>query len=461
MSTPTTEVNNSTPVGDRGHWSGRLGFVLAASGSAIGLGNIWKFPYMTGVNGGGAFVLIYLLCIAFVGLPILLAEIYIGRESQTNAIQAFEVLHKPGSPWRFAGFLGVLSAFLILSFYSVVGGWVLDFELSSLLGTLTSASDEEISGNLGALFSNPVKLIVWHTIFMILTVGIVTGGVTKGIERAARILMPILFFLLLALFVRVMFLDGFPEALTFLFTPNFSALSSEAVLEAVGHAFFTLSLGLGAMITYGSFMNRGSNLVATAWTVAILDTVIALVAGLVIFAVVFTYGSEPNSGPTLMFTTLPLLFKQMTGGYFVAVAFFMLVAFAALTSAISLLEVIVTYLTDVRRLSRLRAALGAGVIIWVLGILCALSFNLLAESKVLGFTFFDLFDFLTAKVFMPVGGVVISSYYGWVLGPRAIRATFSGEPSGLAYNVLLWSSRIIAPGSVIYMLWHGLIDTFS
>ena len=441
----------------RAHWSGKLGFILAASGSAVGLGNIWKFPYMAGENGGGAFVLVYLACIAIVGLPILIAEIYIGREAQGNTVTAFESLHKPGTPWRFAGFLGLVSAVLILSFYSVVGGWILDFEVKSLLNQFAGHDDETIKSYLGALFNSPGTLLFWHSIFMAVTIGIVMGGVSKGIEKAAKILMPALMILLLLLVFRVMAMDGFGQSLSFLFSPDFSKLTSEAVLSAVGHSFFTLSLGMGAMITYGSYLEKNESIIKIGITVAFLDTLIALVAGVVIFTVVFTFGQEPGGGPSLMFVNLPLLFKEMTGGYFVSVGFFLLVAFAALTSAISLLEVVVAYVIEKFDLSRKKSTLLMGGFIYLLGIPCALSFNILSDVKIMDKTFFDLFDFLTTNIFLPAGGMIIALYYGWVLGPKAVEATFEKPGAGLAVSGLMWSVRIVAPAAVAWVLIKGLI----
>jgi neurotransmitter:Na+ symporter, NSS family len=444
---------------DRAHWSGRFAFVLAAAGSAVGLGNIWKFPYMAGVNGGGAFVFVYLMCIAIVGMPILIAEIYIGRSSQKNAVQAFEELHREKTPWRLAGILGIVSAFLILSFYSVVGGWVLDFEFKSILNQFASQDDAVVKEFLGSLFASPLRLIFWHTLFMGATVYIVIGGISKGIEKWSRLLMPLLILLLGILFVRAMFLDGFGEAMTFLFSPDFSKLSWSGVLEAVGHSFFTLSLGMGAMITYGSYMKKSENVIFTAFAVGILDTLVAIVAGIVIFAVVFSYGQEPGAGPTLMFVTLPLLFKQMAGGYFVSIMFFLLVAFAALTSAISLLEVVVTYWDEEHNWPRKKTTLVMGGTIWALGILCALSFNVLSDFKFFGkFNTFDLFDVATSKIFLPLGGMVIALYYGWVLGPKAVIATFESPPKKAISMSLMWTARVVAPAAVLFMLIQGVMD---
>lgn len=440
----------------RGHWSGRLAFILAASGSAVGLGNIWKFPYIAGVNGGGAFVLLYLLCIAAVGIPIFIAELYIGQSTQKNAVEAFDHDGKR-SPWRSIGWLGVLSAFLILSFYSVVGGWVLDFLTRSISGEFLTQSDDQIAATLGNLFGDPIRQIFWHLIFMCLSVFIVVGGVKAGLERANKILMPSLILMLLGLLVYSFNLDGFGKSLEFLFSPDASRLEAAGILEAVGHAFFTLSLGMGAIITYGSYLQKREQIAKTAILVGFMDTAIALVAGLVIFSVVFTFGFEPSAGPGLMFKTLPMLFVKLPGAQFVSIIFFLLITFAALTSAVSLLEVVVSYWTDTHKVSRLKTTLVAGVIIFGMGILSALSTNELSEFTIAGNTFFDLFDKLTSQYFLPLGGLFIALYFGWVLGPKAVEHAI-GPKARWAAAGLLWSARIIAPLAVAVMIGQKVLD---
>ncbi len=447
-------------MSNRPHWSSRFAFILAAAGSAIGLGNIWKFPYMAGVSGGGAFVLIYLLCVALVGLPILTAELYIGQKSQKNAVEAFEVTHKKGTLWKGVGYLGIIAAFLILSFYSVVGGWVLDFEVRSILGEFQSKSDDEISGLLGSLFSNPIRQLIFHFIFMMATIGIVVGGIKNGIEKWNRILMPALFVILAFLFLRSLFLPGFGEALNFLFSPQWDKLSDKIVLDAVGQAFFSLSIGLGVMITYGSYLDKKENLLKIAFSVALMDTLIAIFAGIVVFSVVFTYQLEPAAGPKLVFQTLPVLFAKMTGGYLVAVAFFLLISFAAFTSSISLLESVVTYLVDRHKIKRKKAALYTGGAAFLLGILSVLSFNIFSNVRLFGrFTFFDFLDKITSSLFLPFGGMCISLYLGWVLGPKATE-TIIGRKASLRIPALglLWVMRVVAPTAVAIMLINGIQD---
>lgn len=445
MTTPTT----------RAHWSSRLAFILAAAGSAVGLGNIWKFPYITGVNGGGAFVVVYLLCIAAVGLPIFVAELFIGQRAQRNVVESFEVIDRKGTPWRFTGWMGLLSAVLILSFYSVVGGWVLDFILRAAMNEFAHETDDQIRATLGSLFQQPGRQLIWHAVFMALTIGIVLQGLAKGLERWNKILMPALFVIVIGLLVRALFLPGFGDAFGFLFGWDASKLSAQGILVAAGHSFFTLSLGMGAMITYGSYLKTREELVRTALWVALLDTVLALTAGLVIFSVVFSYGLEPGSGPTLMFQTLPMLFAKLPGGYFVSLFFFILVAFAALTSAISLLEVVVSFWVERFGASRRNVTLIAGAGIYAFGILSALSTNHLADVKILGFTFFDLFDKSTSNLLLPLGGALIALFFGWKVGPEAARSIV-GPRYGWVAVVLVWATRVISPLAVIAMILNGL-----
>lgn len=444
-----------SPTPSRAHWSNRLAFILAAAGSAVGLGNIWKFPYITGVNGGGAFVAVYLVCIAVVGLPIFVAELFIGQKAQANVVRSFELTHRPGTPWRVVGWMGLVSAFLILSFYSVVGGWVLDFIFRSATNQFAGHTDEEIKAVLGTLFSNPARQLGWHALFMAGTVAIVLQGLNAGLERWNRILMPGLFILLLALLVRAAFLPGMGAALRFLFVPDTSRLGAAGVLEAVGHSFFTLSLGMGAMMTYGSYLGSREELARTVFTVAALDTLIALVAGTVIFAVVFSHGLDASSGPALMFQTLPMLFAKLPGGYLISLAFFLLVAFAALTSAMSLLEVVVAYWVETHGTARRPTVVATGAAIYALGILSALSTNLLAEVKLLGHTFFDLADKLTSSLLLPLGGALIALFFGWVLGTEAAQEVV-GPRFKLAGRVLMWTARLIAPLAVAIIIVRAL-----
>ncbi len=448
-----TTPNSSQP---RAHWGSRMSFVLAAVGSAIGLGNLWKFPYIAGVNGGGAFVLVYLLCIALVGIPIFIAELYIGQESQANTVRSFEVLHKKGSWWSLPGWMGLISAFLILSFYSVVSGWILDFEYRSIMGEFFNQDDKSIQGALGSLLSNPLRQSLWLLAFVFLTVAIVWKGVQQGLERWNKILMPSLFCMLIGLLIYSFTLEGFGEAFNFLFSWDTSKLSPSGLLEAVGHSFFTLSLGMGVIIVYGSYLSKSENLPRVAVTVALLDTLVALVAGLIIFSIVFTFGLEPSSGPGLIFSTLPALFVQIPGGYFLSIIFFLLVIFAALTSAISLLEVATAYVSETYHIHRKKVLITIGTLIYLFGLLSVFSFNKLSDFKISlipgreGLTFFDLFDTLTSSYLLPIGGLLLSLFFGWKLGKKAV-AKMTNEHSFLTPWVL-WSVRVVAPLAILIIL---------
>ena len=446
----------------RAHWGGRLALILAAVGSAIGLGNLWKFPYIAGVNGGGAFVLIYLVCIALVGIPIFISELYIGQQSQSNAVQSFEVLHKKGTWWQLPGWLGLVSAFLILSFYSVVSGWILDFEYRSLMGEFLNQSEEQTKEALGGLLADPLRQSLWLFAFVSLAVGILLKGVNKGLERCNKILMPILFLILVALLIYSFRLEGFSEAFRFLFSWDVSRLTPAGVLEAVGHSFFTLSLGMGVILVYGSYFSKSQRVSQIAISVAILDTLVALIAGLVIFSVVFTFGLEPSSGPGLIFSTLPSLFAQMPGGYVLSIIFFLLVTFAALTSAISILEVVVSYFSEKYQVSRRKVLLASGVLTYLMGLLSVFSFNKLSDFKILGLTFFDLFDTLTSSYLLPIGGLFIALFFGWQLGEKAVArslvADSSASPPRFLVKGLLWSARVLAPLAILVILFNTLYN---
>ncbi len=439
----------SPPESKRGNWTGHLGFILAATGSAIGLGNIWKFPYITGVYGGGAFVLVYLICVVIVGLPLMLAELIVGRRTQKNPVGAFKNLHKKGSLWQGTGWLGVASGFLILSFYSVVAGWALAYIFKAIAGFEGTA--EQIQAEFGSLVASTGESIFWHSMFMLMCIGIVIGGVKRGIERWSKILMPSLFVILGGLMIYgLFFTHGGMQAVEFLFKPDFSKLSAEGVLSALGHAFFTLSLGMGAMITYGSYMKRGSSIIRDAVAVSILDTVVALVAGIAIFAMVFSYGTEPAAGPGLIFQTLPVLFQQT--GPWISVPFFVLLTFAALTSGISLLEVVVSYFVDERGWGRTSATLVMGGTIYLIGLLSAVSVWKVPFTS--GTGWFDFFDVLTTNYMLPIGGFLTCLFVAYVM-KDADRADEFGS-RGLLYSGLKFFLRYITPIAVLVVILHGL-----
>jgi NSS family neurotransmitter:Na+ symporter len=436
---------DSTAVA-RSHWSSRWAFVLVTAGSAIGLGNIWKFPYMTGTNGGSAFVLVYLLCIAFIGVPLLMAETMLGRRGQANPVGSMRrVVAEAGAHpgWVAIGFIGILGALMILSFYSVVAGWILDYAVRSFSG-FAGLTKAEAGATFTALLADPLRLIGWHTVFMLLTALVVASGVTSGIERANKIMMPALFAIIVALIVYGIFAADMAAALRFMFHFDFGAVRREVVLSAMGHAFFTLSLGMGSIMAYGSYLDRRTSIMRMAFYVALADTGIALMAGLAIFAIVFAQGLEPASGPGLILQTLPLAFAQMPGGAVVGPLFFVLVIFAAWTSSISLMEPFAAFLIERFGLSRRAAVGGMGLVAWLLGIAVALSFNEWSGFRILGLGVFDLLDTLTTKIMMPLAGLLIALFVGWIMRRHHVAEEMglSGAQLGIWLNVLRFGSPL-------------------
>ncbi|WP_107850660.1 sodium-dependent transporter [Oceanimonas marisflavi] len=428
--------NNVQGAGARpAQWSSRFAFIMAAVGSAVGLGNIWKFPYITGENGGGAFVLVYLACIAVIGLPLMMAEVMLGRRGGKSPIGTMaQVAASEGRSrsWVGVGFMATLAAFLILSFYSVIAGWTMPYIVSAASGELSNISAEQSGGLFEGLLASPGQLLLWHSVFMGLTVLVSAGGVRHGLERAVTKLMPALFVLLLILVGYAMTTGHFGEAAAFLFTPDFSALTAEAVLVALGHAFFTLSLASGAMMAYGAYLKKDVSIARTSVVVAIMDTGVALLAGLAIFPIVFANGLEAGAGPGLIFVTLPVSFGQMPGGGFFATLFFVLLLFAAWSSSISMLESLVSYLNE-KGVSRMKAAVGGGLVAWLVGITTVLSLNewsgftpLDMFARFEGKTLFDLYDYLTANIMMPLGALFTALFVGWKMKPAHSAAELGG-----------------------------------
>lgn len=457
--------SKSTPA-HRGLWSSRMAFILAATGSAVGLGNIWKFPYVTGENGGGAFVLVYLLCIAIVGIPIMMAEVYIGRSGRHNPITSFRLVAERNlaSPvWRISAIVGVLAAFIILSFYSVIGGWAASYVGHAAMGDFTGQSADAIGELFGGLLASPVTLLIWHTIFMALVIFVVARGLKSGLERAVTILMPALFVLLLVAVGYATTTGHFGAAVAFLFTPDFGALTMDGVLVALGHAFFTLSLGMAIMMAYGSYLGDDVSVGRTAVTVSIMDTVVALMAGLAIFPVVFANGLEAGAGPGLIFQTLPLAFGQMPMGSIFGALFFVLLLFAAWTSAISLLEPVVEWLEDKLIVGRVGSTVVGGVACWLLGIASILSLNEWSGFAPLGMferfegnTIFDLLDFFTANVMLPLSGLLTALFVGWCVAKESLQSNLalSGGSFALWYNLV----RFVTPVAVAIVFVYNLMS---
>ena len=430
-----------------GMWSSRLMFILAATGSAVGLGNIWRFPYVAGENGGGAFVLVYLLCIALIGIPIMSSEVLLGRAGRQSPINTmFGLAERSGvsTNWQLLGWLGAASGFVILSFYGVIAGWAMHYVVlgaSGEFGGLTGAGAAEMFGN---FTGNAWLVLLWHAVFMLLTTFIVARGVGEGLERTVKYLMPALFVLLVALIGYAVTTGGMGDALAFLFAFSFDKLTGGGVLIAMGQAFFTLSLGMGAIMAYGSYMPKDASVIGTVTTIALLDTGVALMSGLVIFPLVFANGLEPTSGPGLMFITLPLAFGQIDGGLVFGTIFFVLVTFAAITSSISLVEPAVAWLVEHRKVSRRAAAATVGGLAWLLGLGSALSFNVLSDFRLPGgLDFFSTMDYLSSYIMLPLGGMLIAVFAGWIVKREIPQVELGLSPGG--YAVWQFLVRFVAP----------------
>jgi len=400
----------------REQWGSRLGFILAAAGSAVGLGNIWKYPHMAGENGGGAFTIVYLICILIVGLPIVIAEFVLGRKTQLSPVGAFEKI-SPQSNWKWVGMLGVASAFVILSFYGVVGGWTLKYTLISITGGFTELSgNPELSGSLfNSFITGSLAPVIWQIFFMAFTIFVIVQGVKGGIEKWTKIMMPTILVILIVLMVRGLTLPNGMQALDFLFKPKFEDLTASSIVLALGHSFFTLSLGMGTMITYGSYLRRDQNLLSSALWIILLDTMIAMMAGVAIFATVFAMGADPGAGPGLIFVVLPTIFPKIAGGAVWGTLFFFLLFMAALTSAISILEVITAYFIDEKGWARKKATIIFGSVITIVGAFCSLSMGSFNITSFLDMSFFDVMDYLSSKYMLPIGGMLTGVFvlYRW------------------------------------------------
>ncbi|MBF4695804.1 sodium-dependent transporter [Fusibacter ferrireducens] len=451
----------------RDGFSSKLGIIAAAAGSAIGLGNIWKFPYITGRYGGAAFILVYLFCIALIGLPVMLQEFTIGRRSQANAISSFKKL-KPNTPWFLTGWLGFITAFVILSYYGVVAGWTLSYVFSAITNSFAGQDPEALKGMFGGLVTNPLKPIIFQVVFMALTAGVILGGVKNGIEKYSKILMPLLLAIVIILDIRAITLPGSGEGIAFLFQPDFSKLTASAVMSALGHAFFSLSLGMGTMITYGSYIGKKENLGVTALQVTIADTAIALLAGLAIFPAVFAFGIEPGAGTGLVFITLPNVFNQMPGGYIFAILFFLLLSVAALTSSISILEVVVAYFVEDKGWNRKKATIIATVAITALGAFESLTngtinlvLPLLKGGVVNQFGFFDWMIEMS-DLLLPIGGFFISIFVGWIMTKADLddEITNGGELTHSWTGIFEFLTKFVAPLLILFTLLNLIFGWF-
>ena len=442
---------------NRATFGSRLGIIFATVGSAVGLGNIWRFPYMLGSNGGAAFLLLYLACALLLGLPVMIAEFYIGRHSKRNAAGAFKVL-APGTKWSVIGYNGVLAAFLILGFYYVIAGWTLEYIFQSVTGSLGEKSASEFGLEFANFSSGIFRPVLWTFLFIGITHYIITTGVKNGIERSSKLLMPMLFVILIVLCIRSLTLPGAMAGIEFLFKPDFSKINSSVLLSAMGQAFFSLSVGMGCLITYSSYFNDKINLQRTALEVTVIDTMIAILAGVMIFPAVFNFGIEPTAGVELVFITLPNVFSQLPIGNLWSCIFFVLLAVAALTSTISLHEVATAYLHEEHHMTRKRAAWIVSLGVAVLAVLSSLSFGILKNFTIFGLTFFELLDYITAKLMLPFGGMLICVFVGWRIDKKILKAELTNKGTVPFYFFAFYSFllRYIAPIAIGFIFLNEL-----
>ncbi|MDG2093368.1 MAG: sodium-dependent transporter [SAR86 cluster bacterium] len=436
-----------------GAWIGKWTFILAATGSAVGLGNIWGFPYKAGTNGGGAFVLIYLGCILIIGIPIMISEIILGRRagnSPINAMRSVALESNRSSSWQIVGWSGIFAGILILSFYSVIAGICLNYIFISASSSGTISSPEQFTN----VISSPINLILWHTVFMILTALIVSAGIKDGIGRMVKILMPLLGFLMIFMVIYSIVNGDFSRAMSFLFAPDFSNVTSDTLLQAMGQAFFSLSLGMGSIMAYGAYMPKDQKVVSTSFTVASLDTLIAILAGLAIFPIIFAFNLEPNSGPGLVFVSMLSAFNQMQFGQIIGPLFFILLSVAALSSSISLLEPGVAYLSEENILSRRRSAEIISFFVWILGIGSALSFNIWSDFSLIGDrNFLDSMDFIANQILLPLGGMLIAIFVGWFM-KKSLIVNELGSINAYLYSLWRFFVKFIAPVCVGYIFYR-------
>lgn len=436
-----------------GHWSSRMAFILAVTGSAVGLGNIWKFPYIAGENGGGAFVLVYLVCVIVIGMPVMMSEILIGRRGRRNPVATMELLGKEegSSPrWKWVGGMGVLAGILILSYYSVIAGWTLAYIVKSFSGVFAGATADVVGAQFDGFVGDWRLVALTHTLFMALTVFVVARGVERGLEQAVRFMVPALLLLMLVLLGYSIKSGYFGQGVEFMFTPDFEKLTWNSVLAALGQAFFTLSIGMGAVMAYGAYLPEETSITGASAAVVSADTAIAILAGLAIFPLVFANGLTPADGPGLVFNTLPLAFGQMSGGVFLSTIFFVLLSFAAWTSAIGLMEPGVAWIVEHFNRSRAQASVMIGGLIWLLGFGSVLSFNVLADTTFLAGTIFDNVDYLTSNIMLPLGGLLIAVFAGWVM----CRNSTSDElgDSGMLFKAWRIAARYVAPLGILFVL---------
>lgn len=444
-------------MSNRTTFATKLGVIAAAVGSAVGLGNIWRFPYEAGQNGGGAFLLIYLICVAVLGIPLIISEFLLGRTSKMNVGGTFKKL-APGTHWGIIGYLSVLASFLILGFYTVIAGWTVEYIFQAVTNGFAGQSAAQLKESFTEFSTNTYSPILWLALFLVANYFIIVGGVKNGIEKASNIMMPLLFVLLVVFCINSLLLPGAGEGLSFLFKPDFTKLNSNVVLRAMGQAFFSLSLGMGCLITYGSYFNKETRLGKTAATVAVLDTLVAVLAGVMIFPAVFSFGISPTAGPDLVFITVPNVFMQMPGGYIWSILFFVLLAVAALTSTVSMFEVVTAFIHEEYNMSRKKATGWVIGVCFVFAVICSLSIGPWKEFTLFGKTIFDLFDYVSANILLPLGGLLVSLFVGYRLDKQVTMMQISNDNTLKVwyFKPLMFVLRYFAPVAIVLIFLSGL-----
>lgn len=443
---------------ERALFATKIGVIAATVGSAVGLGNIWRFPYEAGEHGGGAFILVYILCVLLIGIPVMCAEFVMGRGTHKNVKGAFCQLQK-SKYWQYCSYIGILSALMILSFYSVVAGWTLEYSVQAIAGNMAGdGSITDFAGEFQQFTSSPWRSTLWTILFLALNYFIVRRGVQKGLEKISNMVMPILGVIMIVLCINSLMLPGAKEGLEFLFKSDFSEVTPSAVLSAMGQAFFSLSLGLSGLLIYSSYYGDEVKLVRSAGIIAFLDTLVAVVAGIIIFGALFTYDGQSTAGPKLVFEVLPAIFAAMPGGYFWAVAFFLLLFFASITSTISMSEIAIAFFSEEYKISRNKACGIVTGIALVFGTLCALSFGVLADVKIFGFTFFDLFDYISSNILLPLGGIIFSVFVGWFVDRKFVRNQLTNHETikVRTFRIILFLMRYVSPVAICVIFLYSL-----
>lgn len=446
---------------ERGSWGSRIGFILAAAGSAVGLGNVWKFPYLTGEYGGAVFIVTYIVLLVLVGFTIMLAELVLGRHSQQGPVGAYRAIKQK---WAWVGAIGILASYLILTYYSVIGGWIIKYIVSALSGNFNTTDTEALGGIFTTFIGQPFEPLVYHAIFMIMTLGIVMGGIQGGIEKASKILMPALFIILIAVVIRAVTLPGAAAGLEYMLKPDWSKLNIKTIVAALVQVFFSLSLGMGVIITYGSYLGKGENLPLSAVQIPLLDSAAALLSAFAILPAVFALGYNPSAGPGLLFITLPGVFAKMPMGSFFGVLFFVFVLFAAVSSSISLLEAAVTYFVDEHKWERRKATIVLGLVAFLIGVPSSLANGTFGGVTFInGMNFFDSMSFFAENLLLPLSAFMLSIFIGWVWGidKAVLEATNNGKVKFGFEKIWTFSIKYIAPIAIGFILLQNVITLFK